>query len=235
MASPYEHERTNAFRILSSHLKGMVGVDMDTVASIHGALDAGRDLEAQAQVSIKKAKSFMEKGWNKTRDWFIDLVDAVCAPLGLATGYCPVGNVLHNGRCIAGSLGAALTAGVIIARIADDATSLARGKYSHLSDAYAQKQENAFCAGFIQEMALEFKAGEADMSEGAKRMRVFAKSCEVVFGWTSDWEPSTPTKSDRDHSAAVEGQRSAEKRKRDYQDAVNAFQKQKIRALTFGC
>ena len=50
------------------------------------------------------------------------------------TGYCMVGNVLHNGRCIIGPLGAVITAGIIVARIADTALELAGKEYGHLAE-----------------------------------------------------------------------------------------------------
>ena len=50
------------------------------------------------------------------------------------TGYCMVGNVLHNGRCMIGPLGAVITAGIIVARIADIALELAGKEYGHLAE-----------------------------------------------------------------------------------------------------
>jgi len=235
MNSPYEHERANAFRILSGHLKDMSEVDIDTVKAVHGALDAGADLDAKAQVSIEKSQScFGESGWMRTRDWFNKLTTEICRAFGLKTGYCSVGKVCHNGKAILGTLSAALTAGVIIAKIADNALTLAKREYFHLSDAYQKQKVNAFCVGFIEEMTTQFRAGENGMSEGAMRMGDFADMCEASFGWRS-FDPVTPTKSNRSLSAADEGRSSAEKRKRDsdYEGAVNVFERQKVRALAF--
>ena len=48
--------------------------------------------------------------------------------------YSGVGKVCHNGKLVCGSLSAALTAGVLIAKFADTSMASARAKYCLLQD-----------------------------------------------------------------------------------------------------
>ena len=67
----------DAFRILSNHLLDMSGIDLETVKATHGASNAGSYLVAKAEVSVAKAQTSQEKGWNTIRDWFEELSEEV--------------------------------------------------------------------------------------------------------------------------------------------------------------
>lgn len=215
---------------------------------VHEALDAGPDLEAKTSVSVK------HPGWRRTRQWFLDLTEAVCRPLGLYTGKCAVGNVLHNGCCIAGPLGAALAAGLIIARIADSALEQADQEFGRPSDPSAmaallwsmrtkgdeRRQENnnrEFCQAFVAELVKEFGESHALSGAGLEQRRRLSEEYSVELGWCSFSEALTPSKGQSvDSAASLLGRESAEKKRRldDFDSCLQAFSKQQRLSLSTG-
>ena len=92
---------------------------MCELRTIHESSDPGPDYDAKAEVFVTKNGNHFSGGWKKSREWFDDLCDTICSPLGLKPGNVTWGNVCVKGKAFVGPLATAVAAGVVIAKIAD--------------------------------------------------------------------------------------------------------------------
>lgn len=205
------HERENAGRLLVDRLNKLQ-LDLSELRKVHDALDGGADKEANALVIVQFQRKLV-----KPRQWFEDLADAICAPLGLARGRQTHSRGI-NGVALCGPLTAALTGGMVLARIASAALS-----------ACWSKDEDSFCGAFgltvVKGLQDEPRSHAADILHSKTKRWLDAV-----------WEYNIPSHVEarqyrRDTPTAALGSNAASYRRQEFAGAFQLYEQARPRAL----
>eukprot|EP00931_Biecheleriopsis_adriatica_P075280 TRINITY_DN49182_c0_g1_i1.p1 TRINITY_DN49182_c0_g1~~TRINITY_DN49182_c0_g1_i1.p1 ORF type:complete len:317 (+),score=64.55 TRINITY_DN49182_c0_g1_i1:41-991(+) len=216
-------ERANAFRLLQAKLADM-NLNMNDLRTVHESADPGLDADAKTEIHVCKNSNHYHGGWKKSRDWFENLADTICQPLGLQKGQSTWGKVCVQGVAFVGTLATALAAGVVVAKIADAALT---------ANYKCKTLEDDFCAGFCRELLEGHEyLKDTQQSDYAEKMRRMTKELRDEFGWEGGHALS-PKSSDRTSASALDGRSSAEKRRRDFEEPIDRLSKYKVLKLEF--